>query len=68
MSDNTGIPINVVRLLINDMPVNVLVCLVMFITASDIYVLGSNNLILQFLQTHRGSLPALVCNQGHCTL
>ena len=46
--DNTGTPINMVCLLINDMPVNVLVCLVMFMNASDIYVLGSNNLILHF--------------------
>ena len=48
MPDNTGTPINVVCLLINDMPVNDLVHLVMFMHTIDIYVLGSNNLILQF--------------------
>ena len=48
MPDNTGTPINAVCLLVNDMPVNDLVRLIMLINTINIYVLGTNNLILQF--------------------
>ena len=46
--DNTSMPINAVCLLVIDMPVNDLVCLIMLMNTVNIYVLGTNNLILQF--------------------
>ena len=66
--DNTGMPINALRLLVSDTPVNDLVCLIMLMNTIYIYVLGTNNCILQFFKIHKGSLPALSCYLGHCTL
>ena len=48
MPDNTSMPINAVRLLVNDTPVNDLVRLIMLMNTIYTYVLGTNNSILQF--------------------